>query len=100
MNRQLAVHHKSTTPNGGLRLAIQAFPPIAGAQPAQSRRIARAATDTGLFTLFFHMLNAGGFIRESFEKLVGRHGFIFETKIQPPLLNLFEDYTETDNQYT
>ena len=98
MNRQLAVHHKSTIPNSGLRLAIQAFPPIAGAQPAQSRGMAGTAADAGLFTLFFHVLNASGFIRESFTKLVGRHGFRFETKAQPPLLNLLEDYTETDNQ--
>jgi hypothetical protein len=97
MNRQLAVHHESATPNRGLRLAIKAFPPSAGAEPAQSRGIARSATDTGIFALFFHVLNTSVFIRESFEKLVGGHGFRFETKTQPPLLNLLEDYTETDN---
>ena len=97
VNRQLAVHHERATTKCGFRLAIQAFPPIARAQPAQSRGIATAATDASIFTLFFHVLNTGGFIRESFEKLVGRHGFRFETKSQPSLLNLSEDYIETDN---
>jgi len=97
MSRKLDVHHESAIPNRGLSLAIKAFPPSAGAMPTQSRGITKSETDTSIFALFFRRLKIIVFIKESSQKLVGGHGFNFETKTHPLFLHLLDDTTETDN---